>query len=234
VATWFRDFSEYSTGELGTVGSSDWTVAEGNATWLETVTADGGATGGQTLVISNNGQGSAVTTCYFDASETTGDCEVYARLKLGSVVSGDQMLIGPALMGSAGGSYQLYLPSTSTVRLVLAYSNGGLSDYIDAAQSFTPSAGAYFKVRIGRSGTTIRAKIWQDGDSEPGTWNAGSGTDTTHSTVSPSIVVYGYSIMPTTVDVFGAATGGDTAPSSEGGGGSILPQAMANYRMRAA
>lgn len=216
MATWFRDFSEYSTGQLGTVGSADWTVTEGNATWLETVTTDGAATGGQTLVISNNGESSALTRCYFDAAETTGDCEVYARLKISSVSALDQHFLGAALWGSADGGYLLYLPSTSTVRLVEVNTTGALWAYVDAAQSFTPSANTYFKVRIGRSGSTIRARIWADGDEEPGTWNAGSGTNTTYSTVSPSVVVYGYSIQPTTVDVFGAATSGDSAPTSGG------------------
>jgi hypothetical protein len=228
MATWYRDFSEYSTGELGTVGSADWTVTEANANWLETVTTDGAATGGQTLVLNNNGEVNALTQCYFGAAATSGDCEVYGRLKLNNVSAEDASMIAPALMGSSGGTYQLYLPSTSTVRLSYFNSLGQVAAYIDVAQSFTPSAGAYLKVRIGRSGSTIRARIWQTGDSEPGTWNAGSGTDTTLTTVSPSVVVLGYSIQPTTVDVFGAATGGDTAPSSEGGA-SIVPHAMAQY-----
>ena len=223
MTTWYRDFSEYSTGELGSVGSADFTVYEGNATWLETVTTDAGATGGQTLVVSNNGQGSAVTSAILGAAATSGDCEVYARIKIGNVAGDSEYLLGPALSDSTRANYQLYLPSTTTVRLVRVSNSGGLAAYVDAAQSFSPTADTYFKIRIGRSGTTIRAKIWADGDGEPGTWNAGSGTDTTLTTIGASLSFFGYVIMPVTVDVFGAATAGDTAPTTASGGSTVTP-----------
>lgn len=211
MATYFRDFTEYSDGQLGTVGSADWTVTEGNATWTETV-------GSGVCVFANNGAGEAVTKATFDAVNTTGDLEIYARLKHNSIYVDNASLIGPALIDSTNPSYCLYVSSASTVRLVRTNTTGGLAAYVDVAQSFTLVADTYFKVRIGRSGTTIRAKIWADGDGEPGTWNAGSGTETTLTTLKPGFLTNAYSPCPYTFDDVGIGSAGDSAPTSDSGG----------------
>ena len=226
MATLFTDFSGYSNGQLGTVGSADWTVTEGNATWTQTVDV-----AAKTLVVSNNGQGGAVTRCVLKNLSTSGDVEVYARLKIGVNSPETSASIGPGLIDSSGNSYVLILDSATTVRLGKYNSgSGGNGAWIDTAKSYTITADTYFKIRLGRSGTTIRAKIWDDGASEPGTWNAGSGTNTTLTTVYPGLWFFEYGIMDVTTSAIGAGTGADSAPTSASSP-SVVPQVARFYRM---
>lgn len=89
----------------------------------------------------------------------------------------------------------------------------------NSAVSF--SSGTWCWVRFRVNGTTVRARIWADGDSEPGTWDCDS-TDSTYSTAGHVGPLKGANTNTQKWRKFGVGTNGDTAPSSGGGGAAAL------------
>lgn len=87
------------------------------------------------------------------------------------------------------------------------------------------SSGTWCWVRFRINGTTVRARIWADGDSEPGTWDCDA-TDATYSTAGAVGPLKGANTNTQKWRKLGVGTNGDTAPSSGGGGGGGASLAM--------
>ena len=223
MATYFTDFGSETNGALGS--SADWTSTLAG-TWAHTVQTDAGATGGKSVALTDGGWGDSFTIDRNDAivgTGTTGDIELVAKFKVATVSAwGSDEAIGPALSNQADADdFYALIRSGANVGLQYAQDNSPWESIGSAvAPGFTITNDTYLWVRIGRSGTTIRAKIWADGSGEPGSWMI-SGTHTTLSSVRAAFVVNEADSGPCTWDVFGVGTDGDAAPTSSGGGGAV-------------
>jgi hypothetical protein len=214
MAQFFDHFGTYSNGDIASVSGGAFSKQASTTSWLYEVRTDGGATGGRTLVIEDDslnwGDGGG-TVVYDTAGASTGDFEIYCRMKLASVanLTADRA-IGPALVAANGNAYSLRYDGTD---VLLSYFQGSAFANIGSTIAIALADNTYFKVRLGRSGTTIRLKCWADGDAEPGSWQA-SGTHSTLTTVKTGIQVYDYNAGPYTFDALGFGTAGDAAPTS--------------------
>lgn len=213
MATFFNDFDEYSIGDMSSVATADWTVQSTFGDWSQVVTADAGAGAGRTVVINRTASGDGSNLVVRDASSTTGNIEAVALLK-GNTASDNAVPLGVALVNTADNqAYSLYFSADATPLLSLARFgiSGSISTVIGTGIELTkPGAGVYYYARIGRSGTTIRGKLWLASEGEPD-WQI-SGTNTTLTTVKAGMFVRDFSVAPYTFDLFGAGTGGDAAP----------------------
>lgn len=234
MAQYFYDFGAYSTGDIATVSGGDWTKQYTNGWNYYQVESDAGATNGKKLVVKDNdawGDQELAIVCD-EAGATTGDIEIYARMSIGSVSGlGATMAFGIALITSTNvNDYVCTYAGSGTWQLwEWQFASPWSKIGSDATGLYTPSNGTYFKMRLGRSGSTIRVKIWADGEGEPGSWSI-SGTNTTYSSVKAGIHMYDASGGQYVFDVIGVGTAGDSAPtSSGGGGGSKVPLFMNHY-----
>jgi hypothetical protein len=216
----FYDFSEYSTGDIATVSSGDWTTQGTLTSWTRQVVTDAGATGGQALVVQDDGanwgdQFSAIVNDI--AGATTGDIEIVARWRLATLANlTGTPVAGPVLIASNNASYGVRVASATSVRGT-EFAGATANNTIGAAFTVSTIANnAYVWTRIGRSGSTIRVKFWNDGETEPVGWQ-GSATNTAISSVKAGVAFYDYNAGPYTVDVIGIGTGGDSAPTSAPG-----------------
>jgi hypothetical protein len=218
VAQFFYDFSTFSNGDIATVAAGVWAKQQSDTHWAYNVATDGAATGGKTFAIFDNAAWGDLASCIVNdaAGASTGDFEIYARMKIGTLASLDGgHPAGPALMSSGNAAYAFRYTGDA----FLTYFTGASAQAnIGSAITITLVANTYFKVRLGRVGTTIRMKVWLDGDAEPGTWGA-TGTHSTLTTVKAGVHTKDASAGPYTFDVIGIGTGADVAPTAAAGGG---------------
>lgn len=123
--------------------------------------------------------------------------------------------------------YGLYIYGASN-RLRLTYNAGSdAPTEIASSTSVTLSASTTYwvRVRINGSGTvTVQARIWLDGDSEPGSWQINTTTTAGPASSAGWNGVATYNNQAANVHTLlqlGIGTNGDTAPSSAGGGATI-------------
>lgn len=100
-----------------------------------------------------------------------------------------------------------------------------------AASSHSVSTDYWLRFRA--NGTTISAKIWADGGSEPGSWTV-SGTDSDIAAAGwVGIAASGSSGGGIVVKKFGVGTNGDTAPSAVAAGSAVarrsFPRSILNF-----
>jgi len=217
MTQWYRDFDEYSTGSVASVASADWSVYALGANWTAEIVASG-TTGTNAMEVDRDVIEDAVNQIVFDtAGDQTGDVEVLVKFKMGGVGTGNPF--GAMLVQESDGSIYGFDYNSGTVTLAEYDSAFSKQNTIDSI-SLTVSLNTYYWIRLGRSGTTIQAKMWLDSGSEPDSWDM-SATDTALGTVTPGVgCLFRYSPVIMTVDVFGVGTSGDAAPSSGAGGGS--------------
>lgn len=182
MAIYAQDFEGYST---GTGVPSGWTqrwVTTGVTTSVLDVSSDRTLRRAQTT---NARRGITYNTVDSDADRD--DCEVLALVSVDTIPSPTvgSTNCGPALRGSgAAGSEnvytaRLYTPNgTDKYLQVHKYVGGTGTTIVD--YSFSWSTGTKYWIRLRANGTTVQAKIWADGGSEPGTWQV----DTTDSSIS--------------------------------------------------
>lgn len=214
MTTYFRDFSEYDAGALGTTGALDWTIQAVSGNWSATVTVDGAATGGKTCIINRTSTGDATVLAVFDNSVGTADIEVVTRVKHDETIT-NGLSLGLALVNSDDDQcYAMYFSADTTLALGRFATSGAVGTVIDTETSISkPTINEYYWVRIGRTSTTIRGKMWADGEAEPD-WQV-SGVNTSLATLVPGFFVRDFSSAPFTFDVFGVGDGGDEAPVDE-------------------
>jgi hypothetical protein len=219
VATYFDDF-DYSSGDIVTVSggnwskqsASGWTYNVASSAWA--VDDPAGYWGDAAQYIVND-----------EAGSTSGDIEVVARIKIGSV-AGISILspFGVALIDSNPYTYACCYQGSGNWRLYEFRSGSTWAQIGSQADAhYTPSDDTYFYIRIGRSGTTIRAQINTDGAT--GSW-AISGTNTGVGTAKAGVYASDSSATPYTFDLFGIGTGGDTAPIAAGGAASATKRSL--------
>lgn len=209
MATYFTDFSEYSTGSA----PPDWTEPY-NSQFGWPVEADAGSPGGQRLTVERpnvTAEPHVLTWDDVDSDAERQDAEVLALIEFPSTPDGQLGLVARAT--GAEDTEEMYnctvsLGGFNTFRFV----NGSFTGLVSGTHSF--SAGDLIWVRFRVNGSSIRLRIWQDGNSEPGTWDV----DTTDSNVTGDggVGIYAFSddLPDAYVHQVGVGTGGDTAPAS--------------------
>lgn len=107
--------------------------------------------------------------------ETLVDSEVYTRMGVSQLSSGNSLLGGIIFrLSSSSNYYRLrveYTLAGAAVNLqVTSTNNGTVTQYSSVSAGLTYSAGEYFNVRAQCVGHIMRAKIWRSGAVEPAGW----------------------------------------------------------------
>lgn len=201
MATNFNDCSSL-TGwtEEGIVGGTDYSVSAGTIT-------------------GNSSNQECLTN---DTAGSTADGEIVFKAKVGSISTTHHL--GILRQSDSGSQTTLagYLVALRSTGLRVSYKNsGGAVTTVTTATISTRSNDTYYwiRFRVNSSGpTSVKARIWADGDSEPGTWDVDA-TDSSGPTGSGKLgFVLGIGATAHTWDSAGFGTAGDTAPTSAGGG----------------
>jgi hypothetical protein len=207
MAQFYTDFSDSPT------LTERWNTADYAATIQTSGIPSGGGT--HALRILRTGSTARFAVSWDNpGTSISGDVEVLAMMQH-EHTSTLSNLMGPALHGAGAASsesaYFTRLVTNSSGQDIVKYVSGGSTTQI-ASGTMSISRNVWYRVRLQRTGTTIRTRIWQDGSGEPGTWDA-STTDTSLSSgwtgiwsaFSAGTVWYAW---------IGVGTGGDPAPDT--------------------
>lgn len=149
---------------------SGWGTASDGQTWSQ-------IDGTDTLAISSNegtATGKVNTNSMQLGTKTAKDIEGLVRVS----VSATNARAGIELRVADANTYYACRLNGSTNQLDLCKQVSGLTSVI-VSGSFTVAASTFYWIRFRAQGTTIEGKIWQDGNSEPGSWTV-STTDSTY------------------------------------------------------
>lgn len=149
--------------------------------------------------------------------DVSGDAEVLVLLRVNSATGNSCGVVVQGDTAATNGYYITLAGSGTTIQISRADA-GTEATFTDAP--FTWTSNTDYWIRAGRSGNDIRARVWADGGSEPGSWTVTLTGDTTYSSGRLGYFAR-YGFADAQFDQIGVGTGGDTAPSSGGGGGSI-------------
>lgn len=136
-------------------------------------------------------------TCLFDANYIE---DVVVTAKVYSTGSNNVQIVARATTDSNFPGYGLQMRGSNTLRI----ERPGLASLVeDTGQTFTN--GTWYWLKLECVGTTIRGKVWEDGNSEPGFWTI-STTDATYARgycgfggESNAVQVDDFSFTPTAV-----------------------------------
>ena len=210
MANYADDFESYGTGSTIPTGyTGRWNYDAGH--WSRVTDTDiavrCAATFGGRQVVSFNA---------VDSDSNRADSEILVRIKTNSV-SASTLHGGVILRGSgSGGSETAYNCAVFGTELRTGKYTSGTSTQIAVTSGKSLAANTYYWLRFRANGTTISARVWADGDSEPGSWDL--------STTDSSISAAGWSGMFNFASGtrwwrdIAVATNGDTA--TMGGAGS--------------
>lgn len=166
---------------------------------------------------------SAAEILSLDAVDSDADresCEILLKYKTSAWNS--THYIGIARGSDSGSATTLagYIVALRSTAIRTYYKNsGGSITQIATATLSALSTDTYYWVRLRCNGTSIKAKVWADGGSEPGTWDCDATDTSGPGAVDGYAGIYSPNASTHTWDSFGVGTNGDTAPSSAGGGG---------------
>lgn len=227
------DFSSYANGAIASVSSGAFSVHGTPVNWTHNNVTDAGAVHGKSVEVDNGASGDIFTGLVYETpGSTAGDIELLCIFRITSIADVLLYPIGGALLDTGDSEhYSIRIADATTVQIV-KWTAGTGDDFVGSSWSVTTLAnGDTLFCRIGRSGTTIRAKLWKDGESEPGSWQ-GSGTNTALTTVKAAFVSQSFPATPYNVEYMGVGTGGDAAPSPGGGGGAPETQYPGGHAQR--
>src|SRR6266568_4634402 len=140
-------------------GGEKWTLLTPNTPTL-TITSNSGTLTG-TAQITNRQLG----------TNTTANQDLKCRISFTNTA--DNVGVALRIIGGGASMYRIRINSNSLG--IGKYSGGALSGI--ASTAFTANAGTFYWLRATVQGSTLQAKIWQDGSGEPGTWTL-TATDT--------------------------------------------------------
>jgi hypothetical protein len=211
VAKFFTDFSTYTDG----VQPSDWTERYDTTIGAAVVTATSAPGGVKALRITKTANSSSYAVSWDAVGTPTGDVELLWKVYVTSVGTtfggADQGIIhGSGAAGTMTGyrSHALAAVSAGAAN-VQRWTNGTQSSLASGTNSVT-AVNTWRWCRTQRVSSTIRARWWSDGSSEPGTWQV-SASDANHSTgwVGLNMV---HNDTTCWFGQFSVGTGGDSAP----------------------
>lgn len=199
------DFEEYTPD----VQPSDWTEqgATADSEWV--VRDDGQSPTDQHLEHTRTGADArrALSWDAVDGDADRDDVESLVKFRSSST-TGFQFYF--RLRGSGGaGSETAYNLIQSNTNLLLHKYVAGASTNLDSTAN-TISADTFYWIRFRVNGSTLKGKIWQDGDPEPGTWGV-EDTDTDITGVGFAGLGSFESTGVRDYDFFSVATNGETA-----------------------
>src|SRR6266568_4557706 len=140
-------------------GGEKWTLLTPNTPTL-TITSNSGTLTG-TAQITNRQLG----------TNTTANQDLKCRISFTNTA--DNVGVALRIIGGGASMYRIRINSNSLG--IGKYSGGAFSGI--ASTAFTANAGTFYWLRATVQGSTLQAKIWQDGSGEPGTWTL-TATDT--------------------------------------------------------
>lgn len=205
MATYYRDFAD----------------ADGISDWTEIPVSSGATDPAWSIVSSNQVQATATVTNQIEAlawndidSDANRDnIEILGQVYVDSTSTTQRYYwVRGSTSGASRTGYSLRVRTTS----IDVYRNNGSTFTTIAGATISISSGTWCWVRFRVNGTALRARIWADGDSEPGTWDVDT-TDSTYSTAGHVGLLKGNNTNTQLWRYFGVGTNGDTAPSSGSG-----------------
>jgi hypothetical protein len=149
-----------------------------------------------------------------DGDANRADFEILCQVYVDSSSTTHRFLAGR--VSTSGASRTGYSCRVRTTSIDIYHSTGSTFTSVSGA-TISITSGTWCWVRFRVNGTTCRARIWVDGDSEPGTWNVDS-ADSTYSTAGHVGLLKGNNTTTQKWRKLGVGTNGDTAPASGGGG----------------
>lgn len=164
---------------------------------IQTGVAFGGS--GKALEIKSNNVNIQHDWAYDTATAfTSGDFTATFVAQMSIVNNGSACRVGGMFRVNAGGTtgYCVQLrPQAASATVRLSKFSGATETAIatanyDGAATFVAST--WYHVKVFMSGTTIRVRVWKDGDSEPGTWLIDT-TDASHDNTNVNTGVYTFS-----------------------------------------
>ena len=204
MATYFRDFS---------AGISDWTqrpaVSVNDApTWAVQNTVE---------VISTSASNHLEALAWddIDADGNRATVEVYGMQKIpANTNSSSNRTCVVRMSTDASATYYSVRLRPADVAL---YRGVGATQTQVAVQSITGgTAGEWWHYRLRANGSSFKVRVWEDGGSEPGTWDIET-TDSTYSTAGYVGLFKGANTNEHVWKKFGVGTNGDAAPTDAGG-----------------
>ena len=211
VAQFVTDFSEYTSGAQ----PSDWTERWNPANFAATVAETGLPAGTlSTKALRVTGTLHSWYALTWDlVGSVSGDAEVLARWRHEHTEDIDHpVMLHVCVSGTQSADMNTYAVAGRLLvdRVEMRRVASGVS-HVFATPTVTLDRDTWYWTRLQRSGTTIRARVWAHGTSEPTEWTA-SATDTTHTSGSVGI---GRHAPAGTLwsDYFSVGTGGASAPS---------------------
>lgn len=210
MAKYFTDFSEYAYGQLD---DGDWTERWNTGVTSWSVDVKDGALGGCVCSYATGGQTNAYRLISWDDITVDADrADVEILMKIRQDIAGRReiFLIARAQSGNASYAYWCEVDPRNDVFAIWKR-----VDYTNTQISSTISTGAiagdsHLWCRFRVVGTSLKAKLWEDGTTEPSSWDL----EVTDSDISAAgWVGFGGNNAGDTIPVacFAAATNGDTA-----------------------
>lgn len=199
MAQYFTDFSEYTTGSI----PPDWSAHLGAEV---SVVEDASYPGGKGLSIESGGFGSSPLATW--DGKGTSHVQVVVKIESG-ISNGNRAAL--RVDNTTDGSETFYAArdlGDGDSMQIMKYVNGSFSTV--AAGSHSASGGPYF-IRFECESTTLRAKLWEDGQTEPSSWQV-TATDSDISGGDVGI----HSTDSSDYSLYGVGTNGDEAPLSSG------------------
>ena len=150
-----------------------------------------------------------------DADADRDDAEILCQIYVDST-STTQRWLGIRVLdsGSSRTGYALRVRSNS----IDTYRFNGSTYTAIQNGSFSVTSGTWCWVRFRVNGSSIQARAWADGDSEPGSWQCDT-TDSTYTNAGLVGCIKGANANTQLWRYFGVGTNGDTAPASAGPSG---------------
>lgn len=199
MTTYFREFSD---------GISDWTqrpALSGNdaPTWAVQNTVEVSST-------SASNHYEALAWDDIDADGNRATVELYGMQKIPANSTTNRVCVVRMSTDASARHYSVRLRPAD----VALYRGVGTTQTQVAAQSITGgTAGEWWHYRLRANGDSFKIRVWEDGGSEPGTWDIET-TDSTYSTAGYVGLFKGANTNEHVWKKFGVGTNGDTAPTS--------------------
>lgn len=193
-----------------TVGSQpgNWTQAWGSSAGDFTSTDSGSVVGGKRLELSAST--GARRALQWTTPTETANAEVHGLVTVPSYddTLDDHCRLYARGSGSSGGETAYFFSLMKNQFAIRSYANGDLTTHWTGG---SPTAGTKYRVRFRVTDSTLKVKVWEDGSSEPSSWD-GSVTDG-QITGTGWVGVGGYSNAAQYWDAVTVGTAGATAPS---------------------
>lgn len=192
-----------------------------SARWANTTSWERVDTGSGDIAVRRNTSSAARSGASYDAVDsdsTRADADILVKIRTASVASFQTHCGVFARASGSAGAETAYAAFIYGPALRIIKYNGGTATTISTTSSLGLVADTWYWLRLRVNGTTQQARIWLDGDSEPGTWDA-TGTDSAITAAGwcGFFAFYASSTNQDWAD-FAVATNGDTAEMSAGGG----------------